>query len=41
MLSWALVKRIREELSCDTKEVTCAIDELKYVSRSLTTLPNT
>ncbi|KAF7596753.1 hypothetical protein BBP40_000181 [Aspergillus hancockii] len=28
MLTWALVKHVREELSCDTKEVTCAIDEL-------------
>lgn len=40
MLTWALVKRIREELSCDTKDVTCAIDELKYASRALTTRPD-
>lgn len=29
MLSWSLVKRVREELSCHTKEITCSIDELK------------
>ena len=31
MLAWALVKRIREDLACDTKEVVSAIHEMKYV----------
>ncbi|KAE8349986.1 Saccharopine dehydrogenase-domain-containing protein [Aspergillus coremiiformis] len=38
MLAWALVKRIREELSCDTKEITCAIDDLKSSGASGGTL---
>ncbi|KAE8395763.1 Saccharopine dehydrogenase-domain-containing protein [Aspergillus alliaceus] len=38
VLAWALVKRIREELSCDTKEITCAIDDLKTSGASGGTL---
>ncbi|PLB51228.1 saccharopine dehydrogenase [Aspergillus steynii IBT 23096] len=38
MLSWSLVKRVREELSCHTKEVTCSIDELKSSGASGGTL---
>ncbi|RHZ73845.1 hypothetical protein CDV55_107562 [Aspergillus turcosus] len=29
ILAWSLVKRVREDLSCDTKEVTGAIEEMK------------
>ncbi|GAB1210985.1 hypothetical protein ATERTT37_000095 [Aspergillus terreus] len=29
ILTWSVVKRVREELSCHTREVTCAIDEMK------------
>ncbi|GIJ98016.1 hypothetical protein Aspvir_000124 [Aspergillus viridinutans] len=29
ILAWSLVKRVREDLSCDTKEVTSAIEEMK------------
>ncbi|KAE8371364.1 Saccharopine dehydrogenase-domain-containing protein [Aspergillus bertholletiae] len=38
ILAWALVKRIREEFSCDTKEITCAIDEIKSSGASGGTL---
>ena len=31
MLAWSVVKRVREELSCHTRDVICAIDEMKYV----------
>ncbi|EAW19261.1 uncharacterized protein NFIA_092220 [Aspergillus fischeri NRRL 181] len=29
ILAWSVVKRVREDLSCDTKEVTGAIEEMK------------
>ncbi|KAI9037827.1 uncharacterized protein KD926_011530 [Aspergillus affinis] len=38
MLSWSLVKRVREELSCDTKDITCSIDDLKSSGASGGTL---
>ncbi|KAE8154738.1 Saccharopine dehydrogenase-domain-containing protein [Aspergillus avenaceus] len=38
MLAWTLVKRVREDLSCDTKEITCAINELKSSGASGGTL---
>ncbi|RAH49930.1 uncharacterized protein BO95DRAFT_439146 [Aspergillus brunneoviolaceus CBS 621.78] len=38
MLAWALVKRIREDLACDTKEVVSAIHEMKSSGASGGTL---
>ncbi|KAA8648146.1 uncharacterized protein ATNIH1004_004029 [Aspergillus tanneri] len=38
ILSWILVKRVREEFSCHTREITCAIDELKSSGASGGTL---
>lgn len=31
ILTWAVVKRVREELSSHTRDVTCCIEEMKYV----------
>ncbi|RAL14827.1 uncharacterized protein BO97DRAFT_441323 [Aspergillus homomorphus CBS 101889] len=38
MLTWALVKRIREDLACDTREVVSAIHEIKSSGASGGTL---
>ncbi|KAF9892436.1 hypothetical protein FE257_001544 [Aspergillus nanangensis] len=38
ILTWMVVKRVREELSCDTKEVTCALEEMKSSGASGGTL---
>ncbi|RHZ63084.1 uncharacterized protein CDV56_108944 [Aspergillus thermomutatus] len=38
ILAWSLVKRVREDLSCDTKEVTSAIEEMKSSGASGGTL---
>ncbi|PKX99575.1 uncharacterized protein P174DRAFT_438026 [Aspergillus novofumigatus IBT 16806] len=38
ILAWSVVKRVREDLSCDTKEVTGAIEEMKSSGASGGTL---
>ncbi|PYH91437.1 hypothetical protein BO71DRAFT_48308 [Aspergillus ellipticus CBS 707.79] len=38
MLAWAVVKRVREDLSCHTREVICAINEMKSSGASGGTL---
>ncbi|PLB37020.1 uncharacterized protein BDW47DRAFT_44824 [Aspergillus candidus] len=38
MLAWRVVKRVREELSCHTRDVICAIEELKSSGASGGTL---
>ncbi|KAL4892294.1 Saccharopine dehydrogenase-domain-containing protein [Aspergillus ambiguus] len=38
ILTWSIVKRVRQDLSCDTREVTCAIDEMKSSGASGGTL---
>lgn len=31
ILAWSLVKRVREDLSCPTRQINSTIKELKYV----------